>query len=113
MERGTFLQNLKVFVSSTEAQIREVTTQCNMPEKQSKTLYEYFGEDPGTASSARILSTLWKFLQRLGQSTKRYEQWHGPFLTPKMLEEEDEGMIDYTVSTGSSGGSRQQQKQYR
>ena len=64
-ERGAFIQNLTAFVASTEARIQEVAVQGGALEKQSRSLYEYFGEDPGTASSARILSTLWKFLQRL------------------------------------------------
>lgn len=96
-ERGGFAQNLTAFVASVETRIQEVTKQCGALEKQSRSLYEYFGEDPGTASSARILSTLWKFLQRLGQSKRRYEQRHGPILMPEMLEEEEGGQEDETV----------------
>lgn len=119
-ERGAFVQNLTAFVASTEARIQEVAMQCSMLEKQSQTLYEYFGEDPGTASSARILSTLWKFLQRLGQSTRRYEQRHGPILTPEMLEEEEDGGEDkavddlaISISSGNSSSSSNIKKRRR
>jgi hypothetical protein len=106
-ERGAFAQNLTAFVASVEVRIQEVTRQCGALEKQSRSLYEYFGEDPGTASSARILSTLWKFLQRLGQSKRRYEHRHGPIMTPEMLEDEeggqeDEAVDDVAISTSST-----------
>jgi len=106
-ERGAFVQNLTAFVASTEARIQEVAVQGGALEKQSRSLYEYFGEDPGTASSARILSTIWKFLQRLGQSKRRYEQRHGLILTPEMLEEEEIGneaepVDDLAISTSST-----------